>query len=153
MLGALLGAIPAFFFGAIVDFNLVAIVSLCSALLVGAMLGFLVTQIGNKILAASDKPTGAVAIGMILGIIFVFVDGMLGVAEGAESQLTFNLMPVIYTGIVGGDIGSTLFPLLGVVRFIRDIIESGKEVQRNKERLKEIQVSLGINWSEKEKSG
>ena len=153
MLGALLGAIPAFFFGAIVELNLVAVVSLALALLVGATLGFLATQIGNRLSQTSDNPTMAVTIGMFLGVIFLLVDGMLGVAEGAELHRAFNLMPIVYTGIVGADIGSLLFPLLGTVRVLREIIESSKEVRSNRERLKEIQVSLGMNSSEKEKSG
>ena len=136
--GAFVGAVPALFLREIVNSDLDVLPSLFLSLLLGAILGFLATQLGNKIFAASDKPFVGVAIGMATGLIVVFVDGVFAISETSASGRSFNFIAVIYSGIIGGDIGSIIFPILGVIRVIRVIMEAHKEAENNKARLEEI---------------
>lgn len=150
-LGAIHGSLPSLFFQVIVDSGTVSIMSLLLVLFIGATLGFLATKLGNKIFETSDKPFSGIALGMFLGLIVLFINGVLVPSNTAESRTSFNLLPMVYGSIVGGDIGTILFPLLGVIKVIREIIDSNNETRRNKDRLKEIEASLGINSSDEDK--
>ena len=153
-LGFVVGAVPALFFREIVDSNLAIVMSISTSLLLGAILGFLATQISNRLFAASDKPWTAVMIGMVIGLIVLFfVDGILSFSDSATLDQSATMLPLIYAGMVGSDIGSIIFPIVGATRVIRDIMETHKEARKNQKRLEEIQISLGIHAPQEGKRG
>ena len=154
MTGAFLGAVPGLFFRDIVSSNLAVAMSICLSLLLGGILGFLAIQISNRMFTANDKPLAGVVVGIVISLIVVFfVDGVIGFSDTIKFDQSFYILPVIYSGTVGSDIGSMVFSILGVTRVIRDILETYKEAGNNNERLEEIKMSLGMHSSGKEKSG
>ena len=154
MSGAILGAIPGLFFREIIDANLEVLMSITISLLLGGIVGFLVTLFSNKIFEASDKPFAGVVLGIVISLIVIFfVDGMIGFSDNVTFDQSFSILPVIYSGTVGSDIGSIVFSLLGVTRVVRDILETYKEAGNNKKRLEGIKMSLGMHSSDKEKRG
>ncbi len=152
--GAFVGAIPALLLREIANSGLVVLPSIFLSLLIGAILGFLATKLSNKIFAASDNSFLGVVIGMVSALVVVFfVDGAFSTSDTVASNQSSYLLAVIYSGIIGGDIGSIVFSIFGVIKVIRGIIEAHKEAKNNSVRLKEIQASLGIHSPDEEKRG
>jgi hypothetical protein len=154
MSGAFLGGVPGLFFREIVDSNLAVPMSIFISLLLGVLLGFLATQFSNRIFTASDKPFVGVAIGVVISLIVVFfMDGIIAFSNTVTFDPSFYFVPVIYSGMVGGDIGSIVFSILGATRVFRDILEAHKEAGNQKERLQGIKRFFGMDSSDKEKNG
>src|SRR5687768_2963089 len=152
--GAFIGAIPALFLREIANSGLDVLPSIFLSLLIGAILGFLATKFSNKIFEASDSSFVGVVIGMVSALVVVFfVDGAFSTSASAVSNRSSYLLALIYSGVIGGDTGTIVFPIIGVIRVIRDIIEAHNEAKSNNARLKEIQTSLGMHSPDKEKSG
>jgi hypothetical protein len=64
-----------------------------------------------------------------------------------------GIYPIIYGGILGSEIGSIIFPIIGTTRVIRDILANNKEARNDEKRLEQIQMFLDIHLSNKEKRG
>ena len=152
--GAVLGAIPGLFFREIVNSDKTILMSIALSLISGVFIGFLATLLVNKFFSANDKPLTGALLGLVVGFIVVFfVDGVIDVSPSDAINYPFYLYPVVYSGIVGSDIGEIIFPIISAIRVIRSIIEDQKEAINNKKRLEEIKLSLGINSSKEEKRG
>ena len=141
-LGAFLGALPGLFFREIVYVNQTILMSMALSLISGGLLGFSAVQLINKFFNASDKLLMGVLIGVTVSFIVVFyIDGVIDISSLDFKQSSYAF-PIIYGGIVGGDIGAIVFPILGVIRVVREIIETYIEAKKYKKRLAELKDKL-----------
>ena len=154
ILGIFLGGIPALFFRQIINSNQTVLMSITLTLILGGLLGFFAMQFVNKIFAANDKPLIGVLLGIVVGFIVVFfAEGVIDISDPETFIKPMGIYPIIYSGIVGSDIGSIVFPIIGTTRVIRDILANNKEARNDEKCLKQIQMFLGIHQSNKEKRG
>jgi len=150
-LGSFLGAIPALFFYEIVAANQEILFSALMSLIMGGLLGFVAVQFINKFMGASEKPFLGIALGVIVGfVVVIFMTGLIDFPNGQTVDSSESLYLVIYGGMIGGDIGLIIFPVLGGIKTLRDFVEGAKEMERNKERMEQIKKSLGVGSSNKE---
>ena len=121
--GIFLGGIPALFFREIISSNLATPVSVAISLILGGLLGFLAMQLVNKLFPPSSKPLAGILLGFAVGLIVIFfVEGIIYVPDPDSLMKPMYTYPIIYSGIVGSNVGSIIFPIIGVIRVIRDIV-------------------------------
>jgi len=121
--GIFLGAIPAVFYREIISSNLAATVSIAISQILGGLLGFLAMQLVNKIFPPSSKTLAGVLLGFAVGlIVIIFIEGIIYVPDPDMLIKPMHMIPISYSGIVGSYVGSIIFPFIGVIRVIRDII-------------------------------
>jgi membrane protein DedA with SNARE-associated domain len=58
-----------------------------------------------------------------------------------------GIYPIIYCGILGSNIGSIVFPIIGTTRVIRDILANNKEIRKDDKSLEQIQKFFDIHLS------
>ena len=152
ILGIFLGAIPGLFFREIVNSNQTVLMSITLTLILGVLLGLFAMHFVNKIFTASDKPLIGVLLGIVVGFIVVFfVEGVIDISDPETFIKPMIIIPIVYSGIVGSDIGSIIFPIIGTTRVIQDIFKNNKEAINNEKRLEQIQMFLDKHLSKKEK--
>jgi hypothetical protein len=154
ILGIFLGGIPGLLFREIVNSKQTVLMSISLTLVLGVLLGFFAMHLVNKIFAASDKPLIGALLGIAVSLMVVFfVEGVIDISDPEMFVKPMGIYPIIYGGILGGDIGSIVFPILGATRVIRDIHANNKAARNDEKRLEQTQMFLGIHLSNKEKRG
>jgi hypothetical protein len=134
-LGIFLGGLPALFFREIIYSNQAVLMSITLGLILGGLLGLFAIQLINYMFDASDKPLIGVLFGMALGLIVVFfVEGVIDISGSETFNKRMHMYPIIYSGSVGGYIGSMVFPIIGATRVIRDILAKTKKARSNNKR-------------------
>ena len=95
----------------------------------------------------------AISLDWYLGLLVIFLkDGIISISEFDPYDRSLYSIVVLYSGLVGSDTGSIIFPIISVISVVRVIIAEHKEAKNNKIRLEEIKISQGIN-SPEEKRG
>jgi hypothetical protein len=151
ILGIFLGGIPGLLFREIVNSKQTVLMSISLTLVLGVLLGFFAMHLVNKIFAASDKPLIGALLGIAVSLMVVFfVEGVIDISDPEMFVKPMGIYPIIYGGILGGDIGSIVFPILGATRVIRDIHANNKAARNDEKRLEQTQMFLGIHLSNKE---
>lgn len=140
--GAFVGAIPSLFFQEIVNARVTALMSLTLSLLLGTLLVFLSTFIINKVFSSNDKPRLFVLFGFAVSIFAIYLNGIIVVSPSETFHFSY---PLIYSGIIGSDIGSIVFSIMSTLKVIREIFNDRKEKKNNAEKLEEIKKTLGMN--------
>ena len=154
ILGIFLGGIPSLFFREIVNSNQTVLMSITLTPILGGLLGFFAMQFVNKIFAVNDKPLLGVLLGIVVGFIVVFyLEGVIDISDHETFIKPMGIIPIIYSGIVGSDIGSIIFPIIGTTRVIQDILTNNKAARNNENRLEHMQIFLDKHLSNKEKRG
>jgi hypothetical protein len=152
--GIFLGGIPSLFFREIVNSHQTVLMSISLALILGVLLGFFAMHLVNKIFAASDKPLIGALLGIAVSLMVVFfVEGVIDISDPEMFVKPMGIYPIIYGGILGSDIGSIVFPIIGTTRVIRDILANNKETRKDDKSLEQIQKFFGIHLPNKEKRG
>lgn len=141
--GAILVAIPGLLISEPVNSYQMVWMSLTLTFLVGGVIGFLANQIANKIFSVNDKAFIGILIGIMISIVVIFFRDIL-IIVGSEDVIEQSfLMVIIVSGIAfGSDVGSFVFPTIGVIRIIKDIIEDSKQTEDSKERLDNLKKFL-----------
>jgi uncharacterized membrane protein required for colicin V production len=140
ILGAALGAIPSLFFREIVSFNQTILMSVTLSMVLGGLLAFIATKMINKLWDTDDKPFSGIIMGIVVGLVVVlFVDGVTDLQSSDNFREYYYMWPVIYGGILGTDIGSTIFAILSATAMARDI---KAEAADSKKRMDEIRNRL-----------
>jgi len=133
--GIFLGGFPTLFFKEIINSNQEVLVSITLSLILGGLLGFLAMQLANHVFAHSDNPLIGILLGFAVGLIVVFfVEGVIYIPDPETLIKPMYIYPIIYSGIVGSYIGSIIFPIIGVIGVIRDIVANNIEARSNSER-------------------
>ena len=154
ILGIFLGGIPSLLFREIVNSNQIVLMSISLTLILGVLLGFFAMHLVNKIFAASDKPLIGALLGIAVSLMVVFfVEGVIDISDPEMFVKPMGIYPIIYGGILGSDIGSIVFPIIGTTRVIQDILKNNKAARNNEKRLEQIQMFLDRYLSNKEKRG
>jgi len=154
ILGIFLGGIPYLLFREIVNSNQTVLMSISLALILGVLLGFFAMHLVNKIFAASDKPLIGALLGIAVSLMVVFfVEGVIDISDPEKFVKPMGIYPIIYCGILGSNIGSIVFPIIGTTRVIRDILANNKEIRKDDKSLEQIQKFFDIHLSNKEKRG
>jgi hypothetical protein len=154
ILGIFLGGIPSLLFREIVNSHQTVLMSITLTLILGVLLGFFAMHLVNKIFAASDKPNIGALLGIAVSLMVVFfVEGVIDISDPEMFVKPMGIYPIIYGGILGSEIGSIIFPIIGTTRVIRDILANNKEARNDEKRLEQIQMFLDIHLSNKEKRG
>jgi len=152
--GIFLGAIPTLFFKEIINSNQAVLVSITISLLLGGLLGFLAVQFANLVYVPSDNPLKGVLFGFAIGLIVVFfVEGVIYLPEPEALIRPMYIYPIMYSGIVGSNIGSIIFPIIGLLRVIRDIVANNTEARSNSEHLEQTKMFLGMHSSNEDNRG
>ena len=152
--GIFLGGIPALFFREIIRFNQTVLMSITLTLILGVLLGSFAMGIFNKIFDASDKPLIGVLLGIVAGLIVIlFIEGVIDISDPELFVKPMYIYPMIYSGVVGGEIGTITFPILGVIRVIRDILTNNKKAKNHQNRLDQFQMFIDKYLSNKGKRG
>lgn len=132
-LGIFLGAIPALFFREIFNTNQTVLMSIALSLILGGLLGFFGMQLANNIFSSNDKPLIGVLLGIALGFFVVFiVERVVEISDFETFSKPMHMYPIIYSGEIGGYIGSIIFPIIGATRVIRDILANKIQARSNK---------------------
>ncbi len=154
VLGAFIGALPGLFYREIVNSGFSIIMSISISLILGILNGLIATLMFNKFYCSNGKLFNGTLLGFAIGLTGIFFDyGIINVESFEINNYQYYLYPIIYSGIVGSNIGEIIFPIIGAILFVRSIIEDNKSSANNAERLEEIKKSLGINSSNVEKRG
>jgi len=154
ILGIFLGGTPSLFFREIVNSNQTVLMSITLALILGGLLGYFAMQFVNKIFTANDKPLIGVLLGIVVGFIVVFyLEGVVDIPDPETFIKPMGTIPIIYSGIVGSDIGAIVFPIIATTRVIQDILTNNKTTRNNENRLEQMQIFLDKHLSNNEKRG
>lgn len=151
IVGIFLGAIPALFFREIVNSHQSVIMSIVLTLLLGGLIGFSAALFSNKIFDANDNPLLGVLLGILAGLITVFFgEGVIHISDPNSFGKTMNLYPIIYGGRVGSEIGSRIFPLIGLIRVVRDLLAKDEETNNHENHWDQFQVLIDKHLTRKE---
>jgi len=148
ILGIFLCGIPSLLFREIVNSNQTVLMSISLTLVLGFLLGFFAMHLVNKIFAASDKPLIGALLGIAVSLMVVFfVEGVIDISDPEMFVKSMGIYPIIYGGILGSNIGSIVFPIIGTTRVIRDILANNKEIRKDDKSLEQIQKFFDIHLS------
>ena len=151
MLGILLGGIPALLFREIINSNQTTLMSITLILIQGVLLGFFAMHLANNIFDAKDKPLIGVLLGILVGLFVVFFfDGVINIYD-PESFKKSMIIPIIYSGKVGAEIGVIIFPIIGTKKIIRDILANKNAAKINENGLVQMQKFFRNHLSNKDK--
>jgi hypothetical protein len=154
ILGIFLGGIPSLIFREIVNSHQTVLTSISLTLILGVLLGFFAIHLVNEIFAANDKPLLGVLLGIGVSLLVVFyIEGLIEITDPDMYMKPMAMYPIIYGGVVGGEIGSIVFPILGVTRVIKDIYKNNQEAREYENRWKQAQAFIDKYLSQKEKGG
>lgn len=152
--GIFLGGIPALFFREIINFNQTVLMSITLTLILGVLLGLFAMRLVNRIFDASGKPLIGVLVGLMAGFIVVFfIEGVIDISDSEMFIKPMYIFPIVYSGVIGSEIGSIIFPIIGGLGVIRDIITKTKEAKNHEDRLDQFQGFLDKQLPGKEKHG
>ena len=151
ILGIFLGGIPSLLFREIVNSNQTVLMSVTLTLILGGLLGFFAMQFVNKIFAVNDNPLIGVLLGIVVGFIVVlYVEGVIDISDPETFIKPMGIIPIIYSGKVGSEIGAIIFPIFGTTRVIRDILANNNASRNDEKRLEQIWMFFEKHQSNKE---
>lgn len=136
--GAIIGVIMSIFFREIVSSNLTIWMSVFMAVVLGGTLSYIGTEAGIKTFETPHNSRLGIVFGSVFGLIFLSYYKVIYIPNTVTFDQGFYMAPILYGIALGQNLGSIIFPLIGVRGVIHEAAETRKRIKANEESKNEL---------------